>query len=123
VRGNDAQRELSRRYHFHPDEVGRALMQPDGMPRIIERAGLLELSDRTMWLYLLNNPELSRQTIELVLALKDRDRRYEGVKDFSCSFTEKTKDLFLPLWKSLTNDADPRVAARARQMLEWWTKE
>ncbi len=123
VRGNDAQRELSRRYHFHPDEVGRALMQPDGMPRIIERAGLLELSDRTMWLYLLNNPELSRQTIELVLALKDRDRRYEGVKDFSCSFTKKTKDLFLPLWKSLTNDADPRVAARARQMLEWWTKE
>jgi hypothetical protein len=123
VRADDAQRELSRRYHFHPVEVGRALMQPDGMPRIIEQAGLRELLDRTMWLYLLNNPDLSRQTIELVLALKDRDRRYEGVKAFSCSFTERTKDLCLPLWKSLTDDADPRVAARAKQMLGWWAKE
>ena len=123
VRGEDAQRELSRRYHFHPDEVGRALMQPGGMPRIVEQAGLYEFCQRTLWLYALNNPDLSRQTIELVLALKDRDRRYEGVKIFSCSYTEKSKDLFLPLWKTLTNDADPRVVARARQMLEWWAKE
>ena len=123
VRADDAQRELSRRYHFHPDEVGRVLMQPHGMPHIVEHASTRELMDLTIWLYLLRDPDLSEQTRALVLALEDRDRRYEGTLMFDPQINEKTKDRLLPLWTRLADDADPRVAAHAKEVLAWWAKK
>lgn len=119
LRVDDAKRELSRRYHFHPAEVGRALMQPHGMPHIIKHASTGEMKSLTLWLYLLDDPDLSEQTRELVLALKDPDRRYKGTLMFD---NEKTKDRVLPLWTRLADDADPRVAAHARQVLKWWAE-
>jgi hypothetical protein len=124
VRINNAKRELVRRWHFHPEEVRKALLADNGVTDIIRDGKLYNEAINTLdWALLLNDESLTDRLASLVLGLKDRDRRRECLIQFSCCTGEALQPRYVPMWRELLKDDDPRVRKRAAEMIGWWGKE
>lgn len=121
-RMDDAKNELCRRYHFHAAEVRQALLKPDGLPGMIV-AAQSDLNARELvgWACNFRDRQLTEALVALIPAIKNPDRRYECFLGFTTGTAAEESALqkYMPLWKRMVTDDDPRVRQAAQQMIDW----
>lgn len=118
VRAEDAKRELRRRYHFHPDLVRQALIETRAIQNMLEPDAFMG-DDRLQWLFSLEDAQLTKLAIEAALQTKDKDARHRMVRLFPEPCSKGFESDYLPIWKGLLSDSDPRVRQYAETILEW----
>jgi hypothetical protein len=124
VRMDDARKELSRRFRFHPVEVVQALLKPEGLPQMIRDQKTINAQDLVEWACGLGDESLKTAMMELIPTLKDADRRYRCFAGFSLDPRMKL-DLkrYLPFWNRMLDDPDIRVREEAQRLIGWAKEE